>query len=135
YSLLSRQVEKQGIVSAARELGVTILAYSPLAQGLLTGKYTAQEPPTGTRKMDSRFSKSGLEKIELVMSTLRKMGRKRDRTPAQVALNWLICQNGVIPIPGAKTAKQAQENAGALGWNLSEDEVNQLELMTRPWRE
>jgi len=135
YSLLSRQVEKQGIVSAARELGVTILAYSPLAQGLLTDKYTAQEPPTGARKMDSRFSKSGLEKIELVMSTLRKMGRKRDRTPAQVALNWLICQNGVIPIPGAKTAKQAAENAGALGWSLSEDEVNQLELMTRPWRE
>jgi aryl-alcohol dehydrogenase-like predicted oxidoreductase len=135
YSLLSRQVEKQGIVRAARELGVTILAYSPLAQGLLTDKYTAQEPPTGARKMDSRFSKAGLEKIQLVMSTLRKMGRKRDRTPAQVALNWLIAQNGVIPIPGAKTAKQAQENAGALGWTLSQDEVNQLELMTRPWRE
>ncbi len=78
YSLLSRQVEKQGIVSAARSLGVTILAYSPLAQGLLTGKYTAQEQPTGARKMDSRFSKSGIEKIELVMSTLRKMGKKRE---------------------------------------------------------
>ena len=135
YSLLSRQVEKQGIVRAASELGVTILAYSPLAQGLLTGKYSAQEEPTGARKMDSRFSKAGIEKIELVMSTLRKMGRKRDRTPAQVALNWLIAQNGVIPIPGAKTAKQAEENAGALGWTLSQDEVNQLELMTRPWRE
>ena len=135
YSLLSRQVEKEGIVSAARELGVTILAYSPLAQGLLTGKYSTQEQPTGARKMDSRFSKAGIEKIELVMSTLRKMGRKRDRTPAQVALNWLIAQNGVIPIPGAKTAKQAEENAGALGWTLSQDEVYQLELMTRPWRE
>ena len=85
--------------------------------------------------MDSRFSKSGLEKIELVMSTLRKMGKKRDRTPAQVALNWLIAQDKVIPISGAKTAKQAQENAGALGWTLSQDEVNQLELMTRPWLE
>ena len=85
--------------------------------------------------MDSRFSKTGIEKIELVMSTLRKMGKKRDRTPGQVALNWLIAQNGVIPIPGAKTAKQAAENAGALGWTLSQDEVNQLELMTRPWLE
>ena len=66
YSLLSRQVEKQGIVSAARELGVTILAYSPLAQGLLTGKYTTQEQPTGARKMDSRFSKAGIEKIEFL---------------------------------------------------------------------
>ena len=135
YSLLSRQVEKQKIVDTARELGVTILAYSPLAQGLLTGKYTAQEQPMGARKFDSRFSKTGLEKIALVMSTLRKLGKKYDRTQGQVALNWLIAQGGVIPIPGAKTAKQALENAGALGWSLSEDEVNQLELMTRPWLE
>lgn len=135
YSLLSRQVEKKGIVETARKLGVTILAYSPLAQGLLTGKYSAEHPPTGARKFDKRFSKSGLEKISLVMSTLRKIGNKYDKTPAQVALNWLISQGGVIPIPGAKTAKQARENAGALGWNLSQDEVNQLELMTRPWLE
>ena len=135
YSLLSRQVEKQEIVDTARELGVTILAYSPLAQGLLTGKYSAQEQPGGARKFDSRFSKAGLEKIALVMSTLRKIGKKYDRTPAQVALNWLIAQSGVIPIPGAKTPAQALENAGALGWNLSADEVNQLDLMTRPWLE
>ncbi|CBN53853.1 aldo/keto reductase [Kamptonema sp. PCC 6506] len=135
YSLLSRQVEKKKIVDSARELGVTILAYSPLAQGLLTGKYSAQEQPVGARKLDSRFSKTGLEKIALVMSTLRKIGKKYDRTPAQVALNWLIAQDGVIPIPGAKTPKQARENAGALGWSLSGDEVNQLDLMTRPWLE
>ncbi|HLO50113.1 MAG TPA: aldo/keto reductase [Kamptonema sp.] len=135
YSLLSRQVEKQDIVDTARELGVTILAYSPLAQGLLTGKYSAQEQPAGARKFDSRFSKAGLEKIVLVMSTLRKLGKKYDRTPAQVALNWLIAQSGVIPIPGAKTPAQARENAGALGWSLREDEVSQLDLMTRPWLE
>lgn len=135
YSLLSRQVEKKKIVDSARELGVTILAYSPLAQGLLTGKYSAQEQPVGARKFDSRFSKTGLEKIALVMSTLRKIGKKYDRTLAQVALNWLIAQDGVIPIPGAKTPRQARENAGALGWSLSVDEVNQLELMTRPWLE
>lgn len=132
YSLLSRQVEKQGIIDSAKQLGVTILAYSPLAQGLLTDKYTGEEKPEGARKIDSRFSKEGLEKIALVMSTLRKIGKKYDRAPSQVALNWLIAQ-GVIPIPGAKNATQAQENAGALGWSLSQDEVNQLELMTRPW--
>ncbi|OCR00888.1 2,5-didehydrogluconate reductase [Oscillatoriales cyanobacterium USR001] len=135
YSLLSRQVEKQGIVGTARELGVTILAYSPLAQGLLTGKYSVQEQPTGPRKFDSRFSKNGLEKISLVMSTLRKIGKQYERTSAQVALNWLISQSGVIPIPGAKNSAQARENAGALDWSLSADEVNQLELMTRPWLE
>jgi aryl-alcohol dehydrogenase-like predicted oxidoreductase len=132
YSLLSRQVEKQGIIDSAKQLGVTILAYSPLAQGLLTDKYTGEAKPEGARKIDSRFSKEGLEKIALVMSTLRKIGKKYDRAPSQVALNWLIAQ-GVIPIPGAKNATQAQENAGALGWSLSQDEVNQLELMTRPW--
>jgi aryl-alcohol dehydrogenase-like predicted oxidoreductase len=132
YSLLSRQVEKQGIIDSAKQLGVTILAYSPLAQGLLTDKYTGEEKPEGARKIDSRFSKEGLEKIALVMSTLRKIGKKYDRAPSQVALNWLIAQ-GVIPIPGAKNATQAEENAGALGWSLSQDEVNQLELMTRPW--
>ncbi len=132
YSLLSRQVEKQGIIDSAKQLGVTILAYSPLAQGLLTDKYTGEAKPEGARKIDSRFSKEGLEKIALVMSTLRKIGKKYDRAPSQVALNWLIAQ-GVIPIPGAKNARQAQENAGALGWSLSQDEVNQLELMTRPW--
>jgi aryl-alcohol dehydrogenase-like predicted oxidoreductase len=135
YSLLSRQVEKQEIVDTARKLGVTILAYSPLAQGLLTGKYSIQDPPTGPRKFDARFSKKGLEKIALVMATLKKLGKQYERTSAQIALNWLICQDGVIPIPGAKNAAQARENAGALGWSLSADEVNQLELMTRPWLE
>lgn len=135
YSLLSRQVENKGIIAAAQQLGVTILAYSPLAQGLLTGKYTSDRQPVGARKFDKRFSKTGLEKIELVMSTLKKISKKYNKTPAQVALNWLIARGGVIPIPGAKTAKQAQENAGALGWSLSTDEVNQLELMTRPWLE
>lgn len=135
YSLLSRQIESQGILSTAKELGVTVLAYSPLAQGLVTGKYTLEnyQKPTGARRFDSRFNRSGLEKIAPVISLLKQMGEKYDRTPAQVALNWLIAQGDVIPIPGAKTAKQAKENAGALGWQLSDDEVAQLEKATRPW--
>jgi aryl-alcohol dehydrogenase-like predicted oxidoreductase len=136
YSLLSRQIEPQGIVDTARQLGVTILAYSPLAQGLLTGKYTVEQyqEPTGARRLDSRFSRSGLTKIAPVISLLRELGQKYGRTPAQVALNWLIAQGNVIPIPGAKTAEQAKQNAGALGWQLQADEVAQLEEITRPWR-
>lgn len=136
YSLLSRQIEPQGIVDTARQLGVTILAYSPLAQGLLTGKYTVEEykEPTGARRLDSRFSRSGLTKIAPVISLLRELGEKYGKTPAQVALNWLIAQGNVIPIPGAKTAEQAKQNAGALGWQLQADEVAQLEEITRPWR-
>jgi aryl-alcohol dehydrogenase-like predicted oxidoreductase len=132
YSLLSREVETQGIINTARELGVTILAYSPLAQGLLTGKYSLEnfKEPTGARKFDSRFSRQGLEKIAPVISILRELGNKYDRTPAQVALNWLITQGNVIPIPGAKTAQQAKENAGALGFSLQADEVAKLDAET-----
>lgn len=136
YSLLSRQVETERIVDTARDLGVTILAYSPLAQGLLTGKYSLEnfKEPTGARKFDSRFSRQGLEKIAPVISLLRELGNKYDRTPAQVALNWLIAQGNVIPIPGAKTAEQAKQNAGALGFSLAADEVAKLEQITRNFR-
>ncbi|PPS42694.1 aldo/keto reductase [Chroococcidiopsis sp. TS-821] len=136
YSLITRQIETNGILDTARELGVTILAYSPLAQGLLTGKYSVDNSatPTGARRIDPRFSKDGLRKIEPVLSLLREIGAKRDRTPAQVALNWLIAQGNVIPIAGAKTAAQVKQNAGALGWKLSEDEFKQLDLASRSWR-
>ncbi len=135
YSLLSRQVESQGIITTARDLGVTILAYSPLAQGLLTGKYSIDgaETPSGARKIDSRFKKEGLQKIAPVISLLRNFGEKYDRTPAQVALNWLIAQGNVIPIAGVKTAEQVRQNAGALGWRLSDDEIRKLEQVSRPW--
>lgn len=135
YSLLSRQIESKGIMATARDLGVTILAYSPLAQGLLTGKYTidSTETPTGPRKIDPRFKKEGLQKVAPVISLLRNFGEKYDRTPAQVALNWLIAQGNVIPIAGVKTAEQVRQNAGALGWRLSDDEIGELELVSRPW--
>ncbi|MEO1374284.1 MAG: aldo/keto reductase [Cyanobacteria bacterium J06635_10] len=135
YSLLTRQVESQGIIATAKQLGVTILAYSPLAQGLLTGKYTVENSinPTGARKIDPRFSKESLQKIEPVISLLRTIGEKYNRTPAQVALNWLIAQGNVIPISGVKTAEQVKQNAGALGWELSDDEVVQLNEVSCPW--
>ncbi|MEC4984043.1 MAG: aldo/keto reductase [Oscillatoria sp. PMC 1068.18] len=130
YSLLHRNIETNGILAAARELDVTILAYSPLAQGLLTGKYDAENvnKPGGARNFDPRFSKSGLEKIAPVLNLLRQFGEKYDKTPAQVALNWLIAQGNVIPIPGAKNAQQAAQNAGALGWSLTEAEVAELAI-------
>ncbi len=135
YSLLTRQIETNGIFDAAQQLGVAILAYSPLAQGLLTGKYTADssETPSGARRIDRRFSKDGLKKIEPVLSLLRQLGEKHGRTPAQVALNWLIAQGNVVAIAGAKTAEQVRQNAGALGWKLSDDEIAQLEQVSRPW--
>ncbi|MGF1490594.1 MAG: aldo/keto reductase [Prochloraceae cyanobacterium] len=133
YSLLSRQIESKGIWQTAQELGVTILAYSPLAQGLLTGKYTAKNPPTGPRSFDSRFSEKGLIKIEPVLSLLRKIGEKYDKTMAQVALNWINSRDSVMAIAGVKNAAQVRDNAGALGWEMSPEEIESLELASRPW--
>ncbi len=135
YSLLTRQIESSGITATAKQLGVTLLAYSPLAQGRLTGKYRphSSEKPTGARSLDPQFSKAGLEKIEPVVALLRQIGDLRDRTPAQVALNWLISQGNVVAISGAKTAQQVQQNAGSLGWKLTDDEIAELEQISRPW--
>ncbi len=126
YSLLDRQIETNGVLAAARELGVTILAYSPLAQGLLTGRYTPDKPPTGARSWDRRFSTEGLAKIAPTIALLKSIGQELDKTPAQVALNWLIAQPNVIPIPGVKSAAQVVQNAGALGWELSKEAVDRL---------
>ncbi|MEO1341056.1 MAG: aldo/keto reductase, partial [Cyanobacteria bacterium J06635_13] len=132
YSLLTRKIEQNGILELARRLGVTILAYSPLDQGLLTGKYTPANTDIvqGARKLDPQFSASGLSKIEPVISKLKQLGEKYDKTPAQVALNWLIMQENVIPIPGAKNAKQAQDNAGAMGWEMEQEDSSQLGQLT-----
>ena len=128
YSLLTRQIESNGILEKARQLGVTILAYSPLAQGLLTGKYTPDNVSElqGARRIDPRFSSQGLKKLAPLLAEIEKIAEKYEKTPAQVSLNWLISQGNVIPIPGAKNAKQAIQNAGALGWSMSPEEVKNL---------
>ncbi len=135
YSLLSRQIESDGILTTAKELGVTILAYSPLAQGLLTGKYTPEtvENPKGARRIDPRFTRKGLEKISPILNVLNQLTQKYQRTAAQISLNWLIAQEDVIPIPGAKNAAQARQNAGALGWSLSCEDRELLDQVSRPW--
>ncbi|MEO0757066.1 MAG: aldo/keto reductase [Cyanobacteria bacterium J06648_16] len=132
YSLLHRHIENNGVLATARELGITILAYSPLAQGLLTGKYTLEnyQKPTGARSLDPRFSRSGLEKIQPLIAALQEIAVENGRTPAQVALNWLIAQGNVVPIPGAKNARQAEQNAGALGWSLSPEAATQLSQLS-----
>ncbi len=131
YSLLARQVETNGVLATAQDLGVTILAYSPLAQGLLTGKYsaTSDQSPVGARRLDPRFSEAGLKKLEPLFEALRAIAQTHQKTPAQVALNWLISQ-GTVPIPGAKNALQAQQNAGALGWSLSPADCQTLMAMS-----
>ncbi len=134
YSLLARQIERNGVMAAAKELGVTILAYSPLAQGLLTGKYTPETTqPTGVRRLDPKFSQKGLEKLAPAIATLKEIGEIYGKTPAQVALNWLIAQGNVMAIPGAKNAAQVRMNAGALNWSMTEAERDRIDRATQTW--
>src|ERR687892_2814893 len=116
YSLLKRAPETNGVLEASRDLGVTLIAYSPIAQGLLTGKYgPGGERPSGLmRRMGRTFGEQNLEKVEPVVNILREIGEVHNKQPAQVALNWLITQTNVFPIPGAKNEIQARQNAGAL---------------------
>lgn len=129
YSLLNRKVETNGLLSTCQELGITLIAYSPLAKGLLTGKYSPDNPPPGIRRR--YYNTTLLYKIQPLIKQLRFIGQKHDgKTPAQVALNWLICKNAV-PIPGAKTSRQAVENAGALRWRLEDNEINLLDELSQ----
>ncbi|MBI3972359.1 MAG: aldo/keto reductase [Chloroflexi bacterium] len=128
YSLAHRRPERDGVLAACRELDVTLIAYSPLAMGLLTGKYGPEQPPPGLR--GRRFRGRRLAQLQPLIATLRQIGEAHSgKTPAQVALNWLICK-GTVPIPGAKNARQAQENAGALGWRLDEAEIDALDRIS-----
>jgi aryl-alcohol dehydrogenase-like predicted oxidoreductase len=125
FHLLNRRVENNGLLKLCRELGVTLIAYSPLAKGLLTGKYTPQTRPPGLRSY--LFRRARLGKIQPLIQLMRDIGKAHDgKPPAQVALNWVMSK-GAVPIPGAKNAKQAQENAAALGWRLAEAEIAALD--------
>ena len=127
YSLLRTMPETSGLLRACRDLGVTLLAYSPLAMGRLTGKYGVANPPPGKRN----FSAFPMAEIEPVVAELRRIGTAHGgKSPAQVALNWVMCK-GAVPIPGAKNAAQAEQNAGALGWGLLPDEVAALDRVAK----
>ena len=125
YHLLNRTIEKNGLLAQCKDLGVAVIAYSPLAQGALTGKYTADNPPQGMRS--GHYNRKYLAQIQPLIAQLKKIGAAHaGKTPAQISLNWVI-RKGAIPIPGAKNIDQAEMNAGALGWALSDEEVQQLD--------
>lgn len=135
YSLFQRAPETNGVLEACRDLGVTLIPYSPIAQGLLTGKYAPGDKPSGlVRRAGRAFSEKNLKKIEPVVNILREIGEAHDKQPAQVALNWLVTRQNTLSIPGAKNERQARQNAGALGWTMTDEEAEKLDLATLGWR-
>eukprot|EP01112_Ceratiomyxa_fruticulosa_P000258 TRINITY_DN1024_c0_g1_i3.p1 TRINITY_DN1024_c0_g1~~TRINITY_DN1024_c0_g1_i3.p1 ORF type:complete len:326 (-),score=39.34 TRINITY_DN1024_c0_g1_i3:127-1104(-) len=122
YSLLRRNAEVRGHIAACAELGVKVIAYSPLSMGRLTGKYSGANPPKSSRP----FGNQPWEKIDPLVQRLREVGEIHGKTPAQVALRWVI-EKGALPICGVKDSKQFLDNMGALGWHLTPEEITSID--------
>ncbi len=139
YSLLDRRIESNGTLAAAKELGVTVIAYSPLEQGLLSGKFhrdPALLAGTGFRRWMPGFRPRGLAKSRPLIDELEAIAQAHGATSSQVALAWLVTFHGdtVVAIPGATKTKHVEENVGAMGLALSRRELDRLDELSRPFR-
>ncbi|MCU0409097.1 MAG: aldo/keto reductase, partial [Bacteroidales bacterium] len=139
YSLLNRKIEANGVMDAAKKLGVSIIAYSPLAQGLLSGKF--HDNPellknTGFRKFFPAFRPSGLEKSRPLINLLKELAEKYNATPSQVALNWLINFHGntVLAIPGATKESHVKENTASMSFRLSEEDMDRVDKASSKYK-
>jgi aryl-alcohol dehydrogenase-like predicted oxidoreductase len=137
YHLLNRKIETNGVLETAKELGVTIIAYSPLAQGLLTGKFhdkleDIQSRP-GPRKYSRSFQEQGLKHSAPLIDALKTVAEHYDATPAQVALNWLMVSQAetVVVIPGASKVQHAEENIASTQFVLTEADIHMLDEVSQ----
>jgi len=132
YSLLDRGIESNGVLETAKELGISIVAYTPLGYGLLTGKYH-KNPELFNQTTRGFMLKRKFKQSRPLVEALEEIGKKYDATPGQVALNWVIHFQGesVVAIPGATKAEHAKESAGAMKFKLSKDEMNWLDELSQ----
>jgi aryl-alcohol dehydrogenase-like predicted oxidoreductase len=138
YSLLDRHIEKNGVLDTAQELGITIIAYSPLAQGLLSGNYHFDPQLLvkieGFRRWLPAFSKKGLSKSRKLVDTLRQVADKYQKTISQIVLNWTIHFHGesIVAIPGASNAVQAYDNATAQQFIMESQDLELIHNVSQP---
>ncbi len=126
-SLLSTLPIESGLLDACAELGVTPIGYSPLALGVLSGKYDEENLPSGPRGL---IFKALLPSCKPLLDTLRAIADEREVSMSSVAINWSLGK-GALVIVGLRSAEQAAENKEALGWSLSEGEVHALETAAK----
>ena len=135
YNLLERDIETNGVMEIAKEIGVSIIAYSPLKQGILTGKFHndpgAVQRLTGFREYLSDFKPKGLERSRPLINLLHEIAQKHNVVPAQIALAWIISNESVFAIPGASSSAQALKNAASMDIKLSDDEKQLLDEMSK----
>jgi aryl-alcohol dehydrogenase-like predicted oxidoreductase len=123
------------VLETAKELGMSIIAYSPLKQGILTGRFhddsSAAQRLTGFRKYFSAFKPKGLERTRPLINLLKEIAQKHNVVPAQIALAWVISDETVVAIPGASSSAQALKNAASMEIKLSNDEIHLLNEMSK----
>jgi len=134
YNLLDRRPERE-LLAWARDRGRIVIAYSPVAQGLLSGRYDADHPPRGTMRAGSAaFSGEHLERVTPVLDVLREVAAAHAATPAQIALAWLLHGSNVVAIPGASSVAQLEANVEAADIVLREDEYLALSAASDRYR-
>jgi aryl-alcohol dehydrogenase-like predicted oxidoreductase len=134
YNLLERKIEKNGIMESAKELGVTIIAYSPLAQGLLSETYL--QDPTKAKKLPfirKRKINRKLKKVTPLLEELASIANNYSVSISQVALSWIITFHGeiIVTIPGASSITQAKDNANAMKLVLSKTEIENIDELSK----
>ena len=129
YSLWWREPEQE-IIPTLEELGIGFVPFSPLGKGFLTGAISAdtQFAQNDFRNIVPRFSAENRKANQAVVDLLAQFARQKSATPAQVALAWLLAQKPwIVPIPGTTKIHRLEENIGAVGVQLTPDEIRQLE--------
>jgi aryl-alcohol dehydrogenase-like predicted oxidoreductase len=134
FNLAARNKEKEGVLDAARELGVTIIAYSPLAQGLLTGKFHKNPELIKKLPIFRRFAIGRMvEKSRPLIKMLEDIAGSYNCTASEVALSWVVNYFGdtIVAIPGASKTEHALQNVGAMNLKLTQDELTKLDELSR----
>ncbi len=124
YNMVERGIERDTL-PYAKSGNVSVLAYSPLAQGLLAER----TPHSGAQAVNVLFSPTNMRRLEPLLETLRDISAKRGRTMAQVALNWLLKDEAVIPIVGVKNERHVRDSAEAVGWALTQEELERIDTV------
>jgi aryl-alcohol dehydrogenase-like predicted oxidoreductase len=132
YSLFTLDIESSEILKTCRELGVTIVAYSPIGRGILAGQFRSYTdiPEGDLRRVYPKYSEKNFPSILKLLQVLENVASTYRSTSAQVALAWLLAQGpDIIPIPGTKSPARMDENAGSAVLRLSDREVQEIRTL------
>jgi len=132
YSFMATEAKTNGVLDTAKELGIAIVAYSPLGRGVLSGKWTKKEDvPQWLRQRFPRYSDENFETNMKFVHFLNEMAKRKGVTAAQIAIKWVtLVDDHIIPIPGAVALDRVKENMGAADVDLTKEEVDEINQFT-----